>query len=196
MVPVPGNVPRKTPPHKADNNDDDKPRPSIRPQGGPPRPATHTHARAGNSNEPLGAPLVLTIASIINNLKKIHARAPDFLRPANPKVISMHPPSIPLLPCTVLYFALLYFGLFQSTTLCSFALRCFMVLYCILLHCASLYFTLHKSTHGRNTIPRARKGRRHTSQGMPHTYPQTKYPDSALGSARAPGLAWDTYYYF
>ena len=44
----------------ADNND--KPRPSIRPQGGLPRPATHTHARAGNSNEPLGLPLVLTMA--------------------------------------------------------------------------------------------------------------------------------------
>ena len=51
----------------ADNNDDDdKPRPSIRPQGGLPRPATHTHARAGNSNEPLGAPLVLMIRSGLN----------------------------------------------------------------------------------------------------------------------------------
>ena len=47
----------------ADNNTTrhDKPRPSIRPPGGPPRPATHTHARAGNSNEPLGAPLVLLV---------------------------------------------------------------------------------------------------------------------------------------
>ena len=66
VCPIPGNVLRKTrdePGRQQRRRRHDKPRPSIRPPGGLPRPATHTHGRAGNSNEPLGAPLVLMFFS-------------------------------------------------------------------------------------------------------------------------------------